>query len=640
MSDDSTWWRAASSILFLMGLVILFQGDAARAGAEHPVRTWTDSTGRFTIEARLVSAEGEQVLLERADGTMVRIDLEKLSAVDREYVLELPEESPFETVEASPFEPAAPRSVAPAETTVEAPGAGRAVQIDWSRSRAVDLNPQQEAWSFEPISPASPAFEATRRITVPPKRDFFEKTAGLAVSPNGRRAVIGYVLGRPRTEETTRLVYCDLESGRALNVPEVPGEMMPLAVPPEGNLVLMRRHEFGHGNQDRLELWSLSAEGVRSQVQWTPYDGERGGNRDVKWATYLPDNRLLTISSGGQVALWEATAPAPIWHLPTKGGLIPALHPSGRWLAVLVGEELMMIDIAAGAVAAVLSAPANLHHPTLAFSPDGARLACGSHSKLYVWEMADGQLSREILLSNTVVTGDLLWTDDQHVLIGKRVLVNVDHQVRLWEYQGADQVTRVGEICLLVTSQGDKGPGALVPASLPHPQVGRALEQAMAAPDFFVLREGTRVRLDVTGIEDAEQQEEVRKQLEERLEARGFQVDDQGTITLVASTERGDRREISYRTIGRGFGVRTYEVREFVSRLAFEYEGKTAWQSRGTNLPGFVRLEEGQTMQQYLRRSERPNYAFFERIELPRLLMKPTNGAVLGRSKVTAGGIQ
>ena len=262
MSDDSTWWRAASSILFLAALMILCQGGVARAGAEHPVRTWTDSTGRFTIEASLVSAEGEQVLLERADGTMVRIDLEKLSAVD--------------------------------------------------------LNPQQEEWSFEPVSPASPAFEITRRITAPPKRDFFEKTAGLAVSPNGRRAVIGYVLGRPRTEETTRLVYCDLESGRALNVPEVPGQMMPLAVPPEGNLVLMRRHEFGHGNQDRLELWSLSAEGVRSQVQWTSTTKARSRWSPRQNGGIVARSPIAPSAGGLASARMRFANSSRVWPLSTK----------------------------------------------------------------------------------------------------------------------------------------------------------------------------------------------------------------------------------------------------------------------------------------------------------------------------------
>ncbi len=640
MSDESTWWRCVIRGLVLVFTIGVSGVVALGSRADSPLRTWTDSTGRFTIEARMISSEEGQVLLERADGSVVKIDLEKLSGDDQRYVAELSEASPFETVEPSPFRPAEGPTVSPSPTDGDVPAAGREVRIDWSRSKAIDLSPQQDEWSFEPISPPTLAASISPRITVPPKRDFFEKAESLVVSSTGRRAVIGYQLGRPRTEGTTRLVSCDLESGHVGNLPEVPGQLVPLALPPQGNPVLMRRNEFGFGNQDRLEFWAVSAEGISRQVQWTPYDDQRGGARDVKWAAYAADNRLLTINSGGQLALWDPTVPAPIWHVATKGGLTPALHPNGRWLAVIAGEELMMIDIEAGAVAAVRSAPANLHHPTLAFSPDGARLAAGSRDQLYVWEMVDGQLSREILLSGSHVGSHLLWTDAQHLLIGRRVLVNVDHQVRLWEYQGAEQVARLGDTCLLVNSQGAKGPGTLVLASLPHPQVGRALEQAMAEPDFFVLQEGTRVQLDVSGIEDAERRDEVRQQLEQKLESQGFQVDEQGTIRLVASTERGDRRSISYRTIGRGFGVRTYQIREFVSRLVFEYEGQTAWQSRGTNLPGFVRLEEGQTMERYLRRSERPNYGFFERIELPRLLMKPTNGSVLGRSTITAAGIQ
>lgn len=50
-----------------------------------PLRTWTDSTGKFKIEARFVAVEETEVVLARDDGTTLRVPLEKLSALDREY---------------------------------------------------------------------------------------------------------------------------------------------------------------------------------------------------------------------------------------------------------------------------------------------------------------------------------------------------------------------------------------------------------------------------------------------------------------------------------------------------------------------------------------------------------------------------
>jgi hypothetical protein len=54
--------------------------------AEAQVRTWTDATGKYSIEAELVGIKDGKVQLRRADGRGVAIALEKLSAADQEYV--------------------------------------------------------------------------------------------------------------------------------------------------------------------------------------------------------------------------------------------------------------------------------------------------------------------------------------------------------------------------------------------------------------------------------------------------------------------------------------------------------------------------------------------------------------------------
>jgi hypothetical protein len=57
---------------------------AARPAAA--LRTWTDVTGRYRIEAALVKLENGKVLLRKRDGSMIALPLEKLSREDREYV--------------------------------------------------------------------------------------------------------------------------------------------------------------------------------------------------------------------------------------------------------------------------------------------------------------------------------------------------------------------------------------------------------------------------------------------------------------------------------------------------------------------------------------------------------------------------
>jgi hypothetical protein len=49
-------------------------------------RMWTDSTGQYTLEAELISADDRTVVLQRADHEMVAVSIEKLSEADRDYL--------------------------------------------------------------------------------------------------------------------------------------------------------------------------------------------------------------------------------------------------------------------------------------------------------------------------------------------------------------------------------------------------------------------------------------------------------------------------------------------------------------------------------------------------------------------------
>ena len=70
------------------------------------------------------------------------------------------------------------------------------------------------------------------------------------------------------------------------------------------------------------------------------------------------------------------------------------------------------------------------------------------------------------------------------------------------------------------------------------------------------------------------------------------------------------------------------------------YQGQEAWRSQAANVPFFVRLKEGETMEEHLRQHEKPNYKFFETVELPKLLTRPNGQATLGSSRILPGGIR
>ena len=50
------------------------------------LRTWTDRSGKFSIEAEFVGAKDGKVRLRKDDGAKVSISLKKLSEADRKFV--------------------------------------------------------------------------------------------------------------------------------------------------------------------------------------------------------------------------------------------------------------------------------------------------------------------------------------------------------------------------------------------------------------------------------------------------------------------------------------------------------------------------------------------------------------------------
>jgi hypothetical protein len=54
--------------------------------ADGDYRTWSDRTGKFDIKAKFLRASGRNVSLERYDGKVIEVPLEKLSDADRQFV--------------------------------------------------------------------------------------------------------------------------------------------------------------------------------------------------------------------------------------------------------------------------------------------------------------------------------------------------------------------------------------------------------------------------------------------------------------------------------------------------------------------------------------------------------------------------
>jgi WD40 repeat protein len=635
-------------LFWLVGLVGFVFVTPLMGFAKDDFRSWADASGKNKIKAKFVKLDENLVTLEKEDGEEVEIELKKLSAADQKFVAEAvkeAEDSPFKSKGDDPFKSKSktkkPKGAKePKDSDDESDGL-RTVKVDLSSADHITLGSPGEAWQVEiPAGEVRPATGKPKPISIPSKTNFFEGLKGLAFNHGAKRsAVVGFLLDKD--SGVTRIALCDLSTGKCGTPSVSTGKMTPVALHDDGRQVVMRREEFGFGKQDRLEIWTPKGTKVSKSVAWVPYDAEQGGSRDVMWAEFLDAERLATSSRGGKVVIWKFPEIEPICQFDTADGAVPALSPDRKLIAYSNGSDVGLFDANKQEVIAQQATPIKLQWPYMAFSPSASRLACVAFDKVLVWDVATGNLERTIPCTGIHVHGGIEFPDDNFVLAGNKFLIDIENQLKLWTYDGAEQVRSFDGITYFAVTDGEKKPGALIPAQIPHPAAKDLLKKAMNDPNLFVLKAGTSVRIDVNGIPDATQRERVTQGLAKQLEAVDCKGGATGTIDIVATVEGPKQIELRYRGIG------DYKFQETITRVKFIYQNQPVWESSSSNAPFFAQLKRGENMESYLREREKPNYEFFNQVQLPKFLQKPAaggqgagNSLTLGQSRITASGIR
>lgn len=612
----------------LICLISLLTLGTSRSLSAQDLRTWSDASGQFELKAKFVSQSDDKVKLSDADGNEFEIELAKLSKADQDYVKNLKSKNPFQKVDANPFKKAKPSG----DEKIAVKTA------NWAGATPIILQPNSSEWSFEPPAPLAD-FEPNS-VSLPKKRDFFEGLNKIVVNPQANVAVLGFGLNRPGSRDgaSVRLIVCDLQTGRVRDDASQDGQMVLLDAHDDGRRVLMRRNEFGFGNSDRLEIWSVSGDSVTQEMSWIPYDNTQGGHRDVKWAAFLPGERLLTSNDQGKIALWDLGETSVLCHLELGTGCQPALSSDRSTLAFATHDKVGLWDIESQKIIAMQKIPERLNHAKLAFTPDHKFLGCVSGKRILVWDAATGELQSNFEVEGIAIDGPLAFPEEGWLLANNKYLIDTRNQLKLWEYGGVGAAAQAGSTTFFGVVNHNAS-GVLWAAKLPHPAARSLLAKAVKEPDLFVFKPGTTVKLNVSGVPSSNQ-EQVRQQLTNKLKSMNCSVADNGTITLSASVSGPEKDEVSYIGFGRG----TYDVKRYNTRLEFNYQGRTAWSSGGSNIPFFITLKRGDTIESVLKqKSKGPDYSFFQHVQLPQMLQNPGESGrgsqTLGRSNVTTSGL-
>jgi WD40 repeat protein len=232
-------------------------------------------------------------------------------------------------------------------------------------------------------------------------------------SPDGKTLASGSF------DNTVRL--WDVATAKEVAILKGQSPIMSVAFSPDGRLLATGSGGKQGGGKPEVKLWELRRGKPAGPIRDTrdsylrpagepekpeavvpqpvrAEDGRSRINQTDSGATHLaftPDGkRLLTAHRNGIVRTWDVASGKPVRELKSEVPLMAlAVAPDGRWIAVGTGIPaggVVVWDLAAGKKVWQIYADKN-RVTSLAFSPDGKRLASGDDVSVRQWDAATGK---------------------------------------------------------------------------------------------------------------------------------------------------------------------------------------------------------------------------------------------------------
>lgn len=621
--------------LLLMSLTWLLMSFAAAVNAQQPaVRKWVDKTGKHELEGKFAGLEGQEVVLETADGKRMKIKLDLLSFDDQKYALDqsakMKTENPFKESAGNPSDEPSSASSVPA---------GKVVTVRWTAAKVLNPRTAPQDWKVELDPEPAGVPRAPTAISLPKKRDFFEGFSGTVSNAGEGLVCVAHKMDRGSNKDT-RIEIVDLNAGKVVREAVLENCWRPLAVADGGSTLVLRSDDFGFGGKERLTVWKLNPDKTSTPLRgWICSQARQGSARDIVWAEGLQQGRLATLTSDGRLTIWDMNTGEVKAYMDMGRDAHVATTPGGRFLLCGVGSALVAIDATRTRLLGSLTIPEAANQSAkVSVRPDGTKFAFGFGSVIHVYDMASGRREQEVVGVSTF--GDLVWVDDANLLVGSggsRVLINLDHGFVVWTYTGIEDALRLGPNTWFSFSSTNSG--GLVGIKMPRKDARDAVDRALQDPNFFALTQGRSAKIDVSGITDAGEQQKALESLTGKMQANGVTVDPGAPVTIEAEVKRGVTRKVEFRTFGM-FAFQQGDVRditEWVSALRIKEGDKLIWEAYSTVFPNYVSIQEGESLDQALARMDKPDHRFFQTIVIPRNLPREGGRGGLGTTNLGEG---
>lgn len=600
-------------------------GASRQPEKEYPARTWTDSTGKFKIDASYAGQDAAGVKLKKTDGKTIQLALDKLSPQDQQYIAGVL--SP--AADANPFESAK-------ELTV-VPNADR--QARWSTARHIDVQ-LKENWSLT-LDPgpslSAPADGRVVTLWTKTQQNFFESPAKVLLDTAHSKAIVVSINSPPNAEKRLRLSIVDTKSVAHEADIHYAGQGTPVDVSPSGKRLVAISTEVASHSQN-VEIVQFDDKVANVVRRWDLGEWANGPAAYLD-ARFISDDKVLTSNAwGNKLALWDADKAEAIWTL-EESLINPAISPGRKQIAVATRRGIAILDSTTGQTLAAIAGP-GLDHGSLAFSPDGSRLGHLTSQELRAWDLSTGKVRQEMWFPKQMGSSSLEFVGGPYVLVNHQFLVNLDKRIVLWQYESAQSHGRaVGQFGggknWLVTSSGLGVRSSYGLRCVSIPDAAAKSKDDSIGGNLFVLKPGARVALNIN-LPDANDVPKATKHLTTQLQAAGMVVDPAAPLVLEASINDAGSETKKYSRFAFSRDGEEATVSKQMSVLSLKENGREVWVATGRygSAPSMVLIKSGQSIQEAVNEKQINPAQFFFNVKLPPYLARHPEGGVFGSSKL------
>lgn len=617
--------------------------------AEDPSRTWRDAAGKFSIEAKLVDVQADTVRLLKSTGDTINVPLSKLSETDRAYIKSksvaasskpTESENPFATPSLAKIEPLeAPFSLQPVSSSqdvADLPDNGSTTLLPKSTlcepltSDPAGALPDLKA-ALTLIAQADPYDDVSELVTLNSKQalvaiSIARRVPGNPAPPSGK-VLVGQLPKGPFTlvvesAEANRLFDHNQSTGQTLMVSNLDD------LKRGGDLVVLE----GLAKGKPVELYRRRLPGIEKP----------GFKPQVSQAKLIgPDLAVVIIDSC--LYCWNLKSSQLIYRTESNtihgvGGV--AFSANGKWVAVPQQGGFSLIESATGEDRGYVET-GSLTSAGLSFHPDGHRIGFSSGNTWGVWDIVEAKKIASGVVTEHIgerITG---WVGGDLLLAESGNLIDTKSEMLLWNYYvGAAESRRIWNNWLMIANK-DNGL-KLTTLPIPDPKAQMAIRRLDQQKNLMVTAPGTEVRIEIESTE-AVDKKALTEALTTAIERAGWVIKPTAKLTVVAKIGRGKPYTLQYKSgpfgsAGAPEQIHNVEIKPFTAVLEIR-SGKSVLWSRNTEnfAPPMVFLKNGETVNEAVKKYERPQPEFFSMLQIPPRIPKSDIAKGLGSSRIDKG---